>query len=46
MLEEIDVTSSYAGDDWGYGQIMGIVIFAPVLVEMGFAAWKVIGLSR
>ncbi|KAK1493852.1 hypothetical protein CTAM01_09313 [Colletotrichum tamarilloi] len=32
--------SEYAGDDWGFGQIVGIIIFAPVPAEMLFAAWE------
>ncbi|KAH6662210.1 hypothetical protein F5X68DRAFT_279913 [Plectosphaerella plurivora] len=30
----------YQGNDWGFGQIMAIVIFAPVVTEMSFAAWE------
>ncbi|KAF4871078.1 hypothetical protein CGCSCA1_v009689 [Colletotrichum siamense] len=29
----------YSGNDWGFGQIVGIIIFAPVVADMGFAAW-------
>ncbi|KAK1655822.1 hypothetical protein BDP81DRAFT_388712 [Colletotrichum phormii] len=32
--------SEYAGNDWGFGQIVGIIIFAPVPTEMLFAAWE------
>jgi hypothetical protein len=38
MLE--GVGARYGGNDWGFGQIMGIVIFTPVVTEMCFAAWK------
>ncbi|KAL0937210.1 uncharacterized protein CTRU02_206941 [Colletotrichum truncatum] len=31
--------SDYTGDEWGFGQIIGIVIFAPVVTDMTFAAW-------
>lgn len=29
----------YSGNDWGFGQIVGLLIFAPVIAETGFAAW-------
>ncbi|KAK2780419.1 hypothetical protein CKAH01_00363 [Colletotrichum kahawae] len=29
----------YSGNDWGFGQIVSIIIFAPVVADMGFAAW-------
>ncbi|KXH65934.1 hypothetical protein CSAL01_10801 [Colletotrichum salicis] len=32
--------SEYAGNDWGFGQIVGIIFFAPVPMEMLFAAWE------
>ncbi|KAF4929411.1 hypothetical protein CGCVW01_v001493 [Colletotrichum viniferum] len=32
--------NEYEGNNWGFGQIVGIIIFAPVVVDMGFAAWS------
>ncbi|KAF6838949.1 hypothetical protein CPLU01_02219 [Colletotrichum plurivorum] len=29
----------YTGNEWGFGQVVGIIIFAPVVIDMGFAAW-------
>lgn len=29
----------YAGNEWGFGQIVGIVMFVPVLMDMAFAGW-------
>ncbi|KAF4911464.1 hypothetical protein CGCF415_v004387 [Colletotrichum fructicola] len=29
----------YTGNEWGFGQVVGIVIFAPVVTDMAFAAW-------
>ncbi|KAK2780418.1 hypothetical protein CKAH01_00362 [Colletotrichum kahawae] len=29
----------YTGNEWGFGQVVGIVIFAPVVTDMVFAAW-------
>ncbi|KAF4840686.1 hypothetical protein CGCSCA4_v010039 [Colletotrichum siamense] len=33
---KFDVDSS---NEWGFGQIVGIIIFAPVVADIGFAAW-------
>ncbi|KAF5512499.1 hypothetical protein CGCA056_v012308 [Colletotrichum aenigma] len=30
---------TYTGNEWGFGQVVGIIIFAPVVTEMAFAAW-------
>ena len=32
--------SQYTGNEWGFGQIIGVVIFAPVATEAGFTSWK------
>jgi hypothetical protein len=29
----------YAGNEWGFGQIVSIVMFVPVLVDMAFTGW-------
>jgi len=29
----------YAGDEWGFGQIVSIIMFVPVLMEMAFTGW-------
>ncbi|KAF6827402.1 hypothetical protein CMUS01_09024 [Colletotrichum musicola] len=29
----------YTGNEWGFGQVVGIIMFAPVVIDMGFAAW-------
>lgn len=29
----------YAGNEWGFGQIVGIVMFVPVVTDMAFAGW-------
>ncbi|KAF6806223.1 hypothetical protein CMUS01_14423 [Colletotrichum musicola] len=29
----------YTGNEWGFGQVVGIIIFAPVVIDMAFAAW-------
>lgn len=30
----------YTGNEWGFGQVVGIVIFSPVVTDMVFAAWE------
>ncbi|KAK7436461.1 hypothetical protein CaCOL14_003809 [Colletotrichum acutatum] len=32
--------STYSGNDWGFGQIIGIIIFVPIFTEMAFASWR------
>ncbi|KAF9871577.1 hypothetical protein CkaCkLH20_10988 [Colletotrichum karsti] len=32
--------NEYPGDNWGFGQIVGIIIFAPVVADMAFAGWS------
>jgi hypothetical protein len=32
--------SQYTGNEWGFGQIIGVVIFVPVVTEAGFTSWK------
>lgn len=39
-MQAIYMGEGYQGNDWGFGQIVGIIIFAPVVVDMGFAAWS------
>lgn len=29
----------YAGNEWGFGQIVSIIMFVPVLVDMAFTGW-------
>ena len=29
----------YIGNEWAFGQIIGVVIFAPVLTQACYAAW-------
>ncbi|CAI0649792.1 unnamed protein product [Colletotrichum noveboracense] len=36
-LERVGLT--YTGNEWGFGQVVGIIIFAPVITDMAFAAW-------
>ncbi|CAG7560617.1 unnamed protein product [Fusarium equiseti] len=37
MTEGLD--GQYAGNEWGFGQIVSIVMFVPVLVDMAFTGW-------
>jgi len=39
------IESPYTGNEWGFGQIIGLVIFAPVLTEAR-TAWKLRGPGR
>ncbi|KAH6888192.1 hypothetical protein B0T10DRAFT_562605 [Thelonectria olida] len=39
MLRGIE--REYAGNEWGFGQIVSIIMFAPVVVEMAFTGWTV-----
>jgi len=32
--------SQYTGNEWGFGQIIGVGIFAPVITETAFEGWK------
>ena len=30
----------YSGNEWGFGQIVSIIMFVPVLVDMAFTGWR------
>lgn len=36
------IGENYEGDDWGFGQVMAVTIFVPVLVEIGFEAMRIV----